>query len=242
MGLGATVPGLMAPPEIPDDPLDWRPQQPLVTRVPVPIRDPVVEPLWTGERVLVHVDHPDGAAIRVRIIDRFGIDLAPVDADVASAIGGATLAHDAVIDGVLTDQATREGIGTAIVPEAHVSFMGTLFGSSIAGDPGVTVERREPVAAAETPEAFVAFDLLRVDEQSLLDVPLLERRRLLESVLEQGERVRVSVLCRPPVDAWVATWQASGLRGAMLKAANGRYIPGDRTPEWREVTKVAARR
>ena len=65
---------------------------------------------------------------------------------------------------------------------------------------------------------------------------------LLRLELVQGDRVRVSVLCRPPVDAWVATWQASGLRGAMLKAANGRYIPGDRTPEWREVTKVAARR
>ena len=29
--------------EIPDDPLDWRPQEPLVTRTPVTIRDPIVE-------------------------------------------------------------------------------------------------------------------------------------------------------------------------------------------------------
>jgi ATP-dependent DNA ligase len=225
--------------DVPVDPIDWRPQRPLVTRVPVPIADPIVEPLWTGERVLVHVDRPDGEVVRVRIIDRYGIDLAPVDADVASAIAGATLVGDAVLDGVLTNEATRGGVGTAIVPEAERSLASALIGS-VAGGAGVAVSRRGD-AGPETPDAFVAFDLLRVDGQSLLDVPLLERRRLLESVLAEGPLVRVSVLCRPPVDPWVATWQASGLRGAMLKAANGRYQPGDRTPDWREVTTLASR-
>ncbi len=88
----------------------------------------------------------------------------------------------------------------------------------------------------------MAFDLLRVDGQSLLDLPLLERHRLLESVIPEGPLVRVSIVCRPPIDPWIATWQASGLRGGMLKAANGRYLPGDRTPEWREVTRIATRR
>lgn len=230
----------MAGRDVPEDPLDWRPQLPLVTRLPTHITDPIVEPLWTGERVLVHVDRPDGDAPRVRIIDRFGIDLAPVDTDVAAEVAAATLAHDAIMDGVLTSEATRSGVGTAIIPEAHRPAASMLLGSA-GGEPGVTVSRpaRDDT---ETPEAFVAFDLLRVDGQSLLDIPLLERRRLLESVLAQGPLVRVSIVCRPPVDPWVATWQASGLRGGMLKAANGRYLPGDRTPEWREVTKLSSRR
>jgi ATP-dependent DNA ligase len=227
------------PHAVPDDPLDWRPQEPLVTRVPVTIADPVVEPLWSGERVLVHVE-PDDDGQRVRMIDRFGVDLAPVDADVASAIGEAMLAEDAVIDGILTSEATRGGVGTAIVPEAYRPAASALLGS-VAGEAGVTVTRRGPTEV-DASEAFVALDLLRVDGQVLLDVPLLERHRLLESVLAQGPLVRISVLCRPPVDPWIATWQASGLRGGMLKAANGRYLPGDRTPEWRTVTRVASRR
>jgi ATP-dependent DNA ligase len=117
---------------------------------------------------------------------------------------------------------------------------------SLAGDPGITVTRRGGEEAegtdSERAEAFVAFDLLRVDGQDLLDVPLLERHRLLESVLALGPMVRVSILCRPPIDPWIATWQASGLRGGMLKASNGRYLPGDRTPEWRAVTRIATRR
>jgi ATP-dependent DNA ligase len=225
--------------DVPVDPLDWRPQEPLVTRTPVRIVDPVVEPLWSGERVLVHLDRPAGTP-RVRIIDRSGIDLAPVDADVAAAIATAGLAEDAVLDGVLTSQATRGGVGAAVVPEARRPGMSSLLGAS-GGDPGIAVTSRG-MSQSETPEAFVAFDLLRVDGQSLLDVPLLERRRLLESVLHEGPLVRVSIMCRPPVDPWIATWQASGLRGGMLKAANGRYRPGDLTPGWREVTRIASRR
>lgn len=232
----------MAPPRIPDDPLDWRPQAPLVTRVAVTIRDPIVEPLWSGTRVLVHVDTrgtgDDGRdGRRVRMIEASGVDLSAEEPGLTAAIGAAVLARDVVLDGILTSQATRGSAGMAIVPEARLSMMDTM----LSRNPGIEIRRATP-GDAVSEEAFVAVDLLRVDGQSLLEVPLLERKRLLESVIEQGPLVRVTVFCRPPVDAWVASWQSAGLRGAMMKSANGRYIPGDRTPEWRTLTRVASRR
>jgi bifunctional non-homologous end joining protein LigD len=228
----------MAPPRIPDDPLDWRPQEPLVTRVAVTIRDPIVEPLWSGTRVLVHVEtHRDGSAPAVRMMERSGVELSGEDPDLTAAIGAAVLAGDVVLDGILTSQATRGSAGTAIVPQARLSVMDTMFSR----DPGIEI-RRPATDDVLVDEAFVAVDLLRVDGQALLDVPLLERKRLLESVVEQGPLVRISVFCRPPVDPWVASWQSAGLRGAMMKSANGRYIPGDRTPEWRTLTRIASRR
>ncbi len=143
-----------------------------------------------------------------------------------------------MLDGVLTSQATRGSAGMAIMPEARLSVMDTMFSRN----PGIEIRRPEAATDIVLVEALVAVDLLRVDGQSLLDVPLLERKRILESVIEQGPLVRVAVFCRPPVDAWVASWQSAGLRGAMMKTANGRYIPGDRTPEWRTLTRVASRR
>lgn len=224
--------------EVPADPLDWRPQMPLVTRVAVTIRDPIIEPLWSGTRVMAHVIRdPAAGTPRVRLIEATGLDVAVAGPDLAAALGDALLAEDAVFDGILTDQATRDGTGTAVVTEARFSLAGSLMSRDV----GIGV-RRPATDTDLTPEAFVAFDLLRLDGQSLLDVPLLERKRLLESVLDQGPLVRVSVMCRPPIDAWVASWQGAGLRGAMMKAANGRYIPGDRTPEWRTITRVASRR
>jgi bifunctional non-homologous end joining protein LigD len=225
----------MKPPRVPDDPLDWRPQRPLVTRVAVIVKEPLVEPLWSGTRVIAHVD-PEGAHA-VRLIDELGLDLAPEEPALSTAIAAALLAQDAIIDGILTDQATRSGEGAAIVTQAHISIMDSLMSR----EPGVAI-RRPDTDEMVTDEAFVAFDLLRIDGQSLLDVPLLERKRILESVIDQGPRVRVAVFCRPPADPWVASWQSAGLRGAMLKASNSRYIPGDRTPEWRTLTRIAARR
>ncbi len=225
----------MKPTRVPDDPLDWRPQVPLVTRVPVAIKDPIVEPLWSGTRVIAHLDPL--AAPAVRLMDELGLDLAPEEPGLSAAIAVSLLAQDAIIDGVLTDQATRGSEGAAIVTQAHMSIMDSLMSR----EAGVAIRRPESDEPL-TDEAFVAFDLLRIDGQSLLDVPLLERKRLLESVIDQGPLVRVTVFCRPPADPWVASWQSAGLRGAMLKAANGRYLPGDRTPEWRALTRVASRR
>ena len=80
--------------------------------------------------------------------------------------------------------------------------------------------------------AFVAVDLLRVDGQDLLGVPLLERKRLLEGVVRPSTLVRVSPFTRPPLSQWLATWKASGFSGAILKAANGPYEPGSVARDW----------
>src|SRR5258706_452403 len=96
-------------------------------------------------------------------------------------------------------------------------------------------KRREPrgVAAArevdlppDAPTAMVAVDLLWLDGQPLVDVPLLERKRLLDAVLVDHELVRRTVLVRPPVEAWYAQWRALGFREYAGKAAHSRYQPG----------------
>ena len=88
--------------------------------------------------------------------------------------------------------------------------------------------RRQP----DTPLAFVAIDLIALDGQWLLDIPLLERKRLLESVLEEGDRVRRSAFVRLPVDPWLASWRSLGFSELAYKAANGRYQPGARNDDW----------
>jgi bifunctional non-homologous end joining protein LigD len=91
-------------------------------------------------------------------------------------------------------------------------------------------------------DGFVAVDLLRIDGSSLLDVPLLERKRLLESVIAPSPLLRLSPHVRPPIDPWIATWKSMGLRGGILKAANSRYHPLDDTVEWRVVERLNRRR
>jgi ATP-dependent DNA ligase len=89
-------------------------------------------------------------------------------------------------------------------------------------------------AAAER-DAFVAIDLLELDGEPLLDVPLQERRRLLESVLEEGLQVRVSPMVKQPVGGWLAGWRHAGFSHYLARHQNARYHPGQERDDWLRV-------
>jgi bifunctional non-homologous end joining protein LigD len=82
---------------------------------------------------------------------------------------------------------------------------------------------------------LMAFDLLALDDEPVHERPLVERRRLLEELLDPAVReVRVS----PAFDDGAALLEAAraqGLEGVLAKRADAPYRPGRRTPEWRKV-------
>jgi ATP-dependent DNA ligase len=204
------------------------------------ITDPIVEPLWSGVRVLAHVETSASGdeAAKVALIEDLGADLVEELPDVVTAVGSSVMAHDAIIDGVVSRQVGLDGVGAAAIPEVRASTGGMLMRNNADLD---VVPRGSAAEPDEDLEGFIAFDLLRIDGTSLLDVPLLERKRLLESVIEESELVRVSVHVRPPLDTWMSTWKSLGLRGAILKAANSHYRPGYDSIEWRLVESLGRR-
>lgn len=205
--------------------MEWRPQAARPGARPAKISNPLLEPLWEGLHVLAHVTREPGPATCV-LIAADGEDVSDVDQAITLAIAETLQAADAVIDGFVTDQATRPGtdVSLAAMPRARGNL---VMGMRVETD----VAPRE-TAGAERPLAFVAVDLLRVDGQPLFDVPLLERKRILDSLLAPHDRVRISPYTQPPLRTWLESWRAAGFRGAMLKAANSRYHPGDETDDW----------
>ncbi len=219
-----------APAKIPTDPRDWRPQVARTTNRPIPIIDPIVEPLWTGTRVLAHFQADPPSLV---LIDDLGDDVLDAIPNVGAELAKAIIAVDAVVDGILTTQATRSSEGASVVHDALVSPAGFLFGRR----PAIDVHR-DAAPRDEAVLAFVAVDLLQVDGQTLFDLPLLERKRLLDGVIAPSERVRVSPFTRPPADPWVVSWKGAGLKGAIIKAANGRYSPGAQVSDWTTITRI----
>jgi len=216
-------------PVIPSDPLDWRPQRALPTRTARAVTNAIIEPLWDGDHVLAHVVVPAGdRRAGVRLVSETGDDVTDTDAEVSRLLGEALLARDAVIDGFLTTQATRPGDTVSLTPTVKKGKFTILSPRQVEADFG------PQDTDLDLPIAFVAVDLLRVDGEDLFDVPLLERKRILDSILSQGPRIRVSPYTQPPVSQWIASWKAAGFRGAILKAANSRYRPGSETGEWTE--------
>ena len=85
---------------------------------------------------------------------------------------------------------------------------------------------------------FAAFDLLEVDGESLLAVPLLERRRHLEGVLRPSPNVRLTPFVTRGLRSWHDTLLAQGFRRAVLKNWNSTYAPGRTTDDWLVVEKL----
>jgi hypothetical protein len=222
------------------DPMDARAAlaglrpQPFGDGRPGRVLDPLVEPMWTGVRALAAID--DTGAMLAN--DRGE----PIEghAEVAGALRESALAAGLVVDGFLTKLAARDGSGVYVAMDDLPST------SQLASRPllGIRRSRAEDVTKAlEAAQAartfapddivtFVAIDLLWIDGDSLLDVPLLERRRLLESVLAESELVRRGVFVRPPLEAWIGSWRSVGFEGLTYRAANSRYQPGTATTDW----------
>jgi ATP-dependent DNA ligase len=111
----------------------------------------------------------------------------------------------------------------------------------IAGDRGLDFEallqRIHPAAsrvrmlAASTPASFVAFDLLALGDDSLLDVPQEQRRLRLEQALT-GSRppVHLTPVTRDPELAreWFTLFEGAGLDGVVAKPAGLPYSPDKR--------------
>ena len=85
--------------------------------------------------------------------------------------------------------------------------------------------------AAETPSEFIAFDVLAVDDESLVDRPMLERRAQLVDIVELVERVRVTPAStdRARAEQWFSSFEGAGLDGIIAKPIDGVYAPGKRS-------------
>jgi ATP-dependent DNA ligase len=93
-------------------------------------------------------------------------------------------------------------------------------------------ESRVRRLAAETPASFVAFDLLALDDDALLDRPLSERIELLGRVL--ADAAPPIHLCPHTLDAavaqqWFTEFEGAGLDGVIAKRLTDPYTPDKRT-------------
>jgi bifunctional non-homologous end joining protein LigD len=79
---------------------------------------------------------------------------------------------------------------------------------------------------------YQAFDLLYLDGRSLLNVPLEDRKRLLQSVLRPHPRVRFAAHVVGEGLAFHEAAKARSLEGIIAKLRRSRYEPGRRTSAW----------
>ncbi len=85
------------------------------------------------------------------------------------------------------------------------------------------------------PLVFQAFDLLHLDGRSLLDVPLEQRKRLLELVVRPTARVQVAPAIETEGVAFFEAARVQRLEGIVAKHRRSRYEPGRRSSTWLKI-------
>ncbi|MEU4723041.1 ATP-dependent DNA ligase [Nonomuraea dietziae] len=91
---------------------------------------------------------------------------------------------------------------------------------------------RVKMLSEQTPASFVAFDLLALGTQSLMDSPFAERRARLESIFpEAGGSIRLTPVTTDDERAseWFEMFEGAGLDGIIVKPGDQPYTPDKRT-------------
>lgn len=190
------------------------PQRPTEARAEVLSVEWLFEPFWPGDRVMARVDD-----FGVRIVDELGRPVGEELREIEGLLRTAVLAKRAVIDGVWSAQ-----------PFVGDGSLARQWAETIAEE-GLAGELPDPLAQ-ERRRAYVAVDLVELDGEPLHEIPFQERRRLLESVIDEGVQVRLSPLVKQPVGGWLIGWRANGFTHYLAKHQNSRYEPGERNDDW----------
>ena len=162
------------------------------------------EPKLDGIRCLAFIR---GGAVRLVSRNRKSLDEAYPE--VAAALAG--LAHDAVLDGEIV--ALKAGVS---------SFQRLQQRSGLRG---------ADAAASPIRVHYYVFDILHLDGRDLRQLPLLERREQLRSVLHPAGPVRLTPFRRTAGEAYYRAACRRGLEGVIAKRAAGRYT-GGRCDDW----------
>jgi ATP-dependent DNA ligase len=167
-----------------------------------------IEPKWDGFRTIVFRDGDE-----VELGSRNERPMTRYFPEVVEAVK-ANLPRRCVVDGEIVvvrgDRLDFEALQQRIHPAAS----------------------RVTMLARETPAAFIAFDLLAIDDDSLMDTPFRARRARLEAALADAE---APVYLTPATSdlatgtRWLEVFEGAGLDGVVAKPLDGRYVPDKRT-------------
>jgi ATP-dependent DNA ligase len=181
----------------------------LATSVPAVPDGPgfLYEPKWDGFRCIVFRDGDE-----VELGSRNEKPLTRYFPDVVEAVRG-QLPERCVVDGEIVIAGERGLDFEALLQRIHPAAS------------------RVARLAAETPASFVAFDLLALDDEVLLELPQGERRRRLEQALDGAA---APVHLTPATDdvalarEWFTLFEGAGLDGVMAKPVDLPYTPDKR--------------
>ena len=86
--------------------------------------------------------------------------------------------------------------------------------------------------AMRHPASFVAFDCIYAEKKEQIWAPLLERKKLLPQLIQEGPKIAVSRYIEGSGVALYSAAEAKKLEGVVAKQKDSLYMMGKRTKDW----------
>ncbi|MDO8340475.1 MAG: ATP-dependent DNA ligase, partial [Candidatus Woesebacteria bacterium] len=175
-----------------------------------------VEPKFDGLRIFIHFRRKDNF---LRIFTR---NMNFLDSNIFPELknfGRFVKANEIILD--------TEAVGIDSKREMFLDFQKTI-----------QRRRKHDVekTSGEVPLQFQVFDCLLVDGESLIKMPYIERRKKIESVVINGDLLKIdeSTITNDPevIKKLHFKYLKMGLEGVVVKRANGQYVSGRTGWNW----------
>lgn len=171
------------------------------------------EPKLDGMRAIVRM-----ATDETRVVSRTGRDVTPTYPELHQ-VHELVNQVNAVLDGEIV----------AFDEEGRNSFEALQRRMHLAN------EREIKRVAKQVPVALVVFDLLWLDGRATTELPLEQRRELLETIVEPDHRLQVIAHVQGAGIVFARSARELGLEGVVGKRLGSRYLPGKRSGDWRKI-------
>jgi bifunctional non-homologous end joining protein LigD len=136
------------------------------------------------------------------------------------------------------EQIKRLGFNIVVDGEIIVMQEGTPDFQSL-------LERGQAVSSGEIqrqsmrlPAVYIVFDILEKDGKSLVDLPLMERKKILKDSLKEGSNVLLCDYIEEKGEAYFQLALEKRLEGVVAKRKDSCYEEGLRTGSWLKIKKL----
>lgn len=92
--------------------------------------------------------------------------------------------------------------------------------------------------AKRSPAVYIVFDILEKDGISLLNMPLIERKKILKKSVSEGKHVLLSDFVKEKGEVYYSIALEKGLEGIIAKKKDSFYEPGVRSGSWLKIRKI----
>ncbi|MGE0010118.1 MAG: non-homologous end-joining DNA ligase [Candidatus Babeliales bacterium] len=174
-------------------------------------KDLIFEPKLDGYRVIVHVGKT------FELISRNGNDMTMQFPELES-----------VQDAIKADSCVLDGELVCYDKEGNPSF-DLIQGRSQLGSRMII-----HIRAAESPATIVLFDVLEYNGKSMLDTPLIERKKLLDKIILKSDRMVTVPYTTDGKKMWKEITKRD-TEGVIAKEAKSHYYPGKRKDVWLKI-------